>query len=88
MNAEPDREKSVVPDGELPPEKKRGWREYAIECNRLYVVGCLVMICGVLLWLGHLTTLLPTFRGSGFVVIILGCALWHLGILCPRRRKL
>ena len=60
----------------------------AIVCNPLYAIGGLGLVAGILLWLGNLSGLVPTFRGSGLVAIAVGCVFWHLGVCFPRRVKL
>jgi len=61
---------------------------WAIECNPLYTLGGLCLLCGLGLWIGNLTHLLVTFRGSALLAIFLGFVLWHLGVCFPRRRPL
>lgn len=88
MNDDVDREDLGETDAPVPQEPERGsWVRYAIECNPLYVVGCLVAAVGIACWIGNWTGWFPTFSGSGLLFIILGAILWHLGILFPRRRR-
>jgi ribosomal protein L40E len=70
----------VKPPKAAKPAREASAREpMQLDIPVLPIAGALVFLAGVVLWFGNVLGFMPTFPGAGYIVAIIGAAMWRAG---------
>ena len=56
-----------------------GAGDIAWKAMSVQIVGGIIFLAGVFLWFGNVLDFYPTFRGLGYIVGLIGAAIWGAG---------